>query len=129
MTPEQLVRIIVTAYQERDLDTVLELTSEDIVFENNAKPDIGPHCANVSNKTEFLAYLKEIDDCWEINKFTLDQLVANGGEVATRSQMDYVSKATSKRVITQAAHFWTIADGKVSRLYEFYDTAAIGACK
>lgn len=129
MNAEKVVQIVVTAYQERDLETVLDLTAEDVVFINNADPGSAPHCARVSNKEEFVAYLNEIDQSWEIEQFQIDQLISNGDEVATRSKMNYVSKSTGKRVITQGAHFWTIEDGKVVKIHEFYDTAAIGACK
>ncbi|MEP3638961.1 MAG: nuclear transport factor 2 family protein [Paracoccaceae bacterium] len=119
---------IIAVYQARDLDTVLELTSDGSVFVNNAKPGITPYCANVSNKEEFAAYLSEIDECWQIEWFQIDHLVANGNEVATRSLMDCVSKKSRKRVITQRANFWTVSDGKIVKILEFYDTAALGAC-
>ncbi|WP_298921173.1 nuclear transport factor 2 family protein [uncultured Roseobacter sp.] len=129
MDAEKIIRIIVNAYQERDLETVLEFISDDIVFINNADPDSAPHCARVSNKEEFVAYLKEIDECWDIQQFQINQLLVNGDDVATRSLMDYVSKNTGRRVVTQGAHFWTVKESKVIRIHEFYDTAAIGARK
>ena len=129
MTPEKIVRVVITAYQERDLDTVLELTADDIVFINNAQPDFAPHVANVSNKQEFIDYLTEIDECWQVERFELDHLIASDNDVATRSRMEFVSKHTGKNVVSQGAHFWTIKDGKVVRIHEFYDTAEFGACK
>ncbi len=129
MTPQAIVEEIITAYGNRDLDTVLAHTSDTLHFKNNAAPGIAPHVADTQTKADFLAYMSEIDDCWQIDRFELQQIIANGQDVATRSRLDYTSKSTGKQVLTEAAHFWHVEDGAVTKIVEFYDTAAIGHCK
>ena len=127
MSAQQFVEKIIAAYNARNLPTVMAMTSENIEFTNNACPDSAPHCARVSNMEDYVAYLTEIDNAWEVKAFELIHIVASGNEVATRTKMIYTSKSTGKTVESEGAHFWTIEDSKLTKVREFYDTAAFNA--
>jgi uncharacterized protein len=62
----------------------------------------------------------------EINqKLTMQPLLAQGDQVAGIGRYTATVIATGKTYDTAVAHFFTVRDGKVTRLHEVMDSAAI----
>jgi uncharacterized protein len=58
---------------------------------------------------------------------TVTDVFGSGERVCMEGYYEGVNKLTGKRFKAQAAHIWTVKDGKLTRFYQAVDTVTITA--
>ena len=126
MTPTEVIDRLYVAMRAGDTDGVIAMLSDDVVIVVPGPPGVGAsgewrgHAGarecfrrlGEGHRTESLEFLERI---------------ADGPFGVSRLHGVAVAKATGRRFESDIVHLFTVTDGKVSRLLDFFDTAAITA--
>ncbi|OUS36588.1 hypothetical protein A9Q94_08890 [Rhodobacterales bacterium 56_14_T64] len=127
MTNEELVRTLITAYGNGDLDTLLKHCCEDIHYSVQARPETAPYAIACNCKNDFIGALQQYGADWEFQRFELIDIIASGDKAACRCAIQSKHRKTGAVLSSQSALFLTIKDSMVTHIYEFHDTDAISA--
>jgi ketosteroid isomerase-like protein len=90
-----------------------------------ATPVDTPHAGRFSGKAAFGEQLRVLHEMFEYRKFDPVDFLESGDRVAVRTEIHLTRRSTGNEFIVPAADFWTIRDGKVVELIEYYDTALV----
>jgi ketosteroid isomerase-like protein len=72
------------------------------------------------------AYLRGLTDAWEMIRYDVEHLVAQGDRVVMIGSTSWRYKANGKSVDTPKVDAWRFnGDGQVTEFFEYYDTAAM----
>jgi ketosteroid isomerase-like protein len=117
-----VVKTLYDAYAKRDIVGALAHCSDDVVFRWVAEPQ-APYIGTGNGKQEFLARLMALDSDFEYRNFVPVDIIDGGDKVAAQVEIHLMRKTTGKEFVMRAANFWTLRDGKVIEMVEYYDTA------
>jgi ketosteroid isomerase-like protein len=51
------------------------------------------------------------------------EIIDGGDKIAAQVEIHLTRKTTGQQLVMRTADFWTIRDGKVTEMVEYYDTA------
>lgn len=125
MSTEDTVRNIVRAYNDRDLDAVLALCHDDVHYHQNTRAECAPYRRDCRGKEAMVEALGEIAEHWEFRHFEIADLVVSGDCAASQNRIGLIRKSTGEEVDTMSALFWTVRDGRVAEIVEYYDTGLL----
>jgi len=125
MQPVELIKEICARHSAHDVDGALALCHDDVSFLWVATTAANPHSGTFSGREAFKAQLNGLHEAFEYNAYRPVDFVASGDRVASRAEIDLTHRASGRRFTVPVADFWTIRDGKVTELIEYYDTALI----
>ncbi|WP_287093978.1 nuclear transport factor 2 family protein [Mesorhizobium sp.] len=74
-------------------------------------------------KQEFLARLLALDDDFEYLRFIPVEIIDGGDKVAAEVEIHMTRRTTGEEFVMRTADFWTLRDGKIIEMVEYYDTA------
>ena len=117
-----VVKGLYDAYAKRDIAGALDHCSDNVVFRWIAEPE-APYIGTGSGKQEFLARLVALDNNFEYRSFTPVEIIDGGDKIAAQVEIHLTRKTTGQQLVMRTADFWTIRDGKVTEMVEYYDTA------
>ncbi|TPN77522.1 nuclear transport factor 2 family protein [Mesorhizobium sp. CU2] len=117
-----VVKSLYDTYARRDIGGTLAHCSDDVVFRWIAEPH-APYIGTGSGKQAFLARLMTLDAEFEYRSFVPMDIVDGGDKVAAQVEIHLTHKASGREIVMHTADFWTIRDGKVIQMVEYYDTA------
>jgi len=117
-----VVKNLYDAYAKRDIVGALGHCSDDVVFHWVAEPQ-APFIGAGNGKQEFLARLMSLDDAFEYRRFVPVEIIDGGDKIAAQVEIHLTRKTTGQELVMRTADFWTIRDGKVVQMVEYYDTA------
>ena len=119
MTPAEVVAALIKANEARDVDAIVALMTDDVVYENVGMgeckgPDevrglLGP----------FLTGAERV--AWEV----LAQV--EQGDIVMNERVDRFFMPGDKQAEVRVAGYFEVRDGKVSRWRDYFDTAALMA--
>jgi len=118
-----IVADIFKAYADRNIEGVLERCSDDVCFHWRAQPEHLAFAGTCQSKSEFLNRLQKLDENFVFQNYSPAMILADGNHVASLADITIERKSDGTSLSLQAGQFWTIRDGKVTDLIEFYDTA------
>ncbi|OBQ70082.1 nuclear transport factor 2 family protein [Mesorhizobium erdmanii] len=121
-----LVKNLYEAYAKRDIAGALAHCSDDVVFRWVAEPQ-APFIAAGNGKEEFLARLVALDRDFEYRSFVPVDLVDGGDKIAAQVEIHLTRRTTGQELVMRTADFWTVRDGKITEMVEYYDTALAAA--
>ena len=117
-----IVKNLYDAYAKRDIVGALGHCSDDVVFRWIAEPQ-SPYIGTGNGKQEFLARLMSLDNDFEYRRFIPVDIVDGGDKIAAQVEIHLTRRTTGQELVMRIADFWTIRDGRVIEMVEYYDTA------
>lgn len=124
MQPKDLVKEFYARYQRRDLDGAMDLCSDDIDFLWTADNAHARFSGPSLGKTAFRGQLDALDQRFVYDGYEDVEMIAEGDRVAVRARIRMRQKGGDGRAfVMPIADFWTVRDGKLAGLIEYYDTA------
>lgn len=125
MPTESIVRAVCDAYQSKNIDDLLGLCTDEICYRQYSASDRAPYRADCTGKPAFVAALSDIGRDWDLQSFRIADIVVSGNRAATQCEAQFKRTTTGADMRTRNALFWTVKDGLVTEITEFYDTAGI----
>lgn len=124
LTPREVIDALYGAMKSGDIEGVLALLSEDVELVIPGLPGVGAagHWRGRDAARECFRRLGEGQVTERLDFF---ERIVFGNTVVSRLHVTAVAKKTGKRFESDIAHFFTVVDGKVTRLLDFFDTAVV----
>lgn len=119
----QVVKDAYAKFQNRDIDGLMNLFSEDIhwkIPEVAGSPLIN-ECRGHEEVGKFFAQLDEAED---ITHFEPKEFIAQNDRVVVLGNYRATIKATGRDFDSDWVQIFTVRDGKITSFLEFFDTAA-----
>ncbi|TGS18763.1 nuclear transport factor 2 family protein [Mesorhizobium sp. M2E.F.Ca.ET.209.01.1.1] len=123
MRAVEIVSNLYKAYADRDIEGALSQCAEDVVFRWIADPRQSRHAGTAHGKQEFLSRLLALDDDFEYRHFVPVEIIDGGDKVAAQVEIHMTRRTTGEELIMRTANFWTVRDGEIIEMVEYYDTA------
>lgn len=123
MRAVEIVSNLYKAYANRDIEGALARCAEDVVFRWIADPRQSRHAGTAHGKQEFLSRLLALDDDFEYRHFVPVEIIDGGDKVAAQLEIHMTRRTTGEEFIMRTANFWTVRDGEIIEMVEYYDTA------
>ena len=70
------------------------------------------------------AYFEGLKKDWEMVDYTADEFISQDNRVVMRGSCSWRHRHTGKVVTSPKVDFFQMADGKIAKFYEIFDTAA-----
>jgi uncharacterized protein len=118
-----VVMNVYQAYAKRDIEGTLADCADDVVFRWIADPRLARHAGTAHGKQEFLTRLLALDDDFEYRQLIPVDIVDGGDKVAVQVELHMTRRTTGKEFVMRTADFWTVRDGQIVEMVEYYDTA------
>jgi ketosteroid isomerase-like protein len=123
MRGADVVKKLYDAYAKRDIEGALVDCADDVVFRWIADPVQSRYAGVARGKQEFLARLVALDSDFEHRRFVPVEIIDGGDKVAAQVEIHLTRRTTGDELVLRTADFWTVRDGKIIELVEYYDTA------
>lgn len=120
---EAVVRKGYEAFQTGDMETLGNLFADDIEW-LSPKVEGAPYSTNIRGRQRVLEFFQLLNETEEILLFETDEFIASGNRVAVIGRMRSRVRATGGLNESPFIHVFTVDDGRVTRFFELFDTAA-----
>jgi ketosteroid isomerase-like protein len=126
----ELIQRIYAAFGKGDVATVLDgFAADGVVSFEGASPEVPWH-ATVQGTAQIPRFFAALAAAVEFEIFDPHGWVANDDTVAVQLHLRYRVKKTGKLIDQQQVHWWSIRDGKATRVHHFDDTQqVVAACR
>jgi uncharacterized protein len=121
----QLIRRALAAFADRDVQTFLNLFSDDVDFQHPMPLEIWPWAGKGRGRARVAHALVRLAQALEFEQFEARDFIAQGDKVVVLVFERVRSKATGVAVDNSYVHVYTIKDGTITQLLIFQDTAPI----
>ena len=64
-----------------------------------------------------------LDSDFEYRSFVPVEIIDGGEKIAAQVEIHLTRKTTGQKLVMRTANFWTVRDGKIVEMVEYYDTA------
>jgi len=122
----QIIRRLYAAMGKPTLDETLQLLTEDVEFVVPGTPGLGA-AGTWRGADGVCECMRRLRQGQETQSFEVHEFVSEGDHVVVRLHVRGKVIATGKSFESDIIHFFTLRDGKVARLLDFFDTAALAA--
>ena len=127
MSPTETTKVFYALWGSGKLEELLDrFVDVDSVLENPL-PDSIPFGGKFVGKQGFAAYAQIIPATIEIERFEIDEILAEGDRVVVLGRETSRVLDTDKRYTMSWVHVLTLRNGRVQRMREYNDTAAMAA--
>ena len=123
----QVVESLYSAFGRGDVPSLLNLLHDDIDWHFVGLPEHVPHGGHFHNKEQVLVFFGTVAQTAQVLEFGPTEMSAFDDKVVSLGHERVIATATGKEFETDWIHYFTIRDGKVIRVREFYDTARMAA--
>jgi uncharacterized protein len=123
MRGADVVKKLYDAYAKRDIEGALVDCADDVVFRWIADPVQSRYAGVARGKQEFLARLVALDSDFAYRRFVPVEIIDGGDKVAAQVEIHLTRRTSGDEFVLRTADFWTLRDGKIIELVEYYDTA------
>jgi uncharacterized protein len=120
----QLVQQAYAAFKRGDINGVLNIMADDVVWFLPGPPDIIPVTGQRRGKNQVAQFFAKLSETQEPEEFEPKQFIAQGDTVVSLGHYRWKVKATGRRFESDFAHVFTIRNGKVTNFHEYFDTNA-----
>jgi ketosteroid isomerase-like protein len=118
----QRVLNFLDAYYSGDVEGALARCSDDIDLTAPAPIDVLPHMGRRRGKDEVRATWQTVHSRYSSLRHQIRDLVAEGDMVATNLRAFFTKRANGRMVQFDIAVFFTLRDGRISKIREVMDT-------
>lgn len=124
MSPIDTVQGIYAAFGQGDLPAILAKLADDIDWEHDTFPNEVPWMQPLKGRDQVPRFFQALAEQVDFKDFKPTRLLADGDLVVALCDVDYVVRATAKRVVEiDEVHLWRFnAQGQVSRFRHRVDT-------
>ncbi len=126
-TNVKTVQHLYQAFGHEDIPSLLSLLSDNVEWFVAGPREIIPFAGKRQGRAEVAQFYSIVAESVDVLTFEPHELIAQGDKVIALGHERARAKATQGIYETDWAHIWTIRSGKIERLYEFFDTAAIAS--
>lgn len=116
MTPGEAVTALINANEAKDVDALLAVLTDDVVYENVPMSVLNGHEEVRSMLSAFLATAERVE--WEV----LHQV--EQGDVVMNERIDRFWMADGKEIALRVAGVFEVRDGKVAVWRDYFDLAS-----
>jgi ketosteroid isomerase-like protein len=125
MTNREIVMALYAGFDSGDMDAVLALMAEDIVWneaENNKLADGNPY---VGPQAVFNGVFARLAEDFEDFAVEVGPIVEDGSTVVMQGRYRARAKASGTEINPQIVHWWTVEQGKIVAFQQHIDTFAL----
>jgi uncharacterized protein len=129
MNERKNTRIVQQAYQcmaAGDVQSFLNLLAGDVEWQLPEMKNV-PFAGRWQGPEEVGQFFSKVFEVQDIVEFEPEEFIAQGDKVVVLGRFSMRIKATGRHFGSAWAHVWTVRAGKVSRFYEYVDTAAVSS--
>jgi ketosteroid isomerase-like protein len=126
----ETLKKIYEAFGRGDLTALLAHVDKNVAWDFRVDDPVAPWLEPVRGHAGVTQFFQRVGAGLEIHTFEPRRMLASGDHVIVDVRIDETIRATGKRVVEEQLEWWTFgADGKVTRLRHYTDTAALAkAC-
>jgi ketosteroid isomerase-like protein len=121
----EVIRAIYAAFGKGDIPAVLAHVAEQTRWDFDVGPSPVPWHVPVTKKDEVPRFLAAFGENVQLGAFEPKDFIHSADHVVAHIHIAYTVRRTGKTVDMDQLHWWTLRDGKVTRLRHFEDTAAV----
>lgn len=121
----QVVQDLYAAFGRGDMDGIFKVLDEEIDWTFNGRPSDIPFGGHFRGHDGMLNFFGTVAQACEVLEFGPQEVMSFGNHVLSLGHERVKARATGKQFETDWAHLFTIRNGKIVRLREYYDTAAM----
>ena len=126
MAPTDVIEALYVAMRAGDTERVIGLLSDDVVMIVPGPPGVGA-AGEWRGHDGARECFRRLGEGHVTERLDFLERIADGPFVVSRLHVAAVARATGRRFESDIVHLFTVTGGKVSRLLDFFDTAAIVA--
>ena len=126
MAPTDVIEALYAAMRAGDTDAVIGLLTDDVIMIVPGPPGVGG-AGEWRGHDGARECFRRLGEGHVTERLEFLERIADGPFVVSRLHVAAVARATGRRFESDIVHLFTVTDGKVSRLLDFFDTAAIVA--
>lgn len=123
----QIVQDLYSSLGRGDIATLLGLLAEDVDWHFVGNPADVPFAGRRKGRAEMTAFFDIVMQNCEVYEFGPHEVMSFANRVLSLGHERVGVKSTGHIFETDWVHLFTIRDGKIVRLQEFYDTATMAA--
>lgn len=120
------VERIYTAFGQGDIPTILNMLAEDIDWLFSGPADI-PFAGRHRGREQVTQFFATLDETVEVEQFEPQEFIAKGDKVVVLGHERMRVKSNGRTCETDWVHVFTLRNGEVVKIHEYYDTACIVA--
>jgi len=121
----KLVQRTYELFKSGDIETLLGMYSNDVSWET-PKVENAPFGGKISGREKVMEFFTRLDENEECLTLEPTEFIAQGDKVVVLGHHAWRVKSTNQEYASDFAHIVTVADGKITGFYEFFDNAAAG---
>lgn len=118
------VQAVYAAVSRGDIPSLMDALSDDVEFVIPYPPEI-PNGGTFHGKAGFQKWLGLTAENVQFTALEPRAFIAQGDQVVVLSHAEATIKRTGRDVINEAAHVWTLRNGKIACQEAYEDTAAV----
>lgn len=123
----QVVQELYAAFGRVDMPAILNLLDEQVNWYFVGRPHDVPFAGQRQGHEQMVDFFVTIAETCEVLEFGPHEVITLGDHVLALGHERVRVKATDHIFETDWAHLFTVREGKIVRLREFYDTAVMAA--
>ena len=127
MNEQENTRLVQQAYQSiqaADIQALLNSYAEDVQWQLPEMENV-PFAGMWQGREAVGQFFSKVFVVQDVVEFEPEENIAQGDKVVVLGRFLMRMKATGKDFGSDWTHVWTVKDGKVTRFYEYVDTATI----
>jgi uncharacterized protein len=129
MSERENTKLIEKSYESLktgDVEPLLKSFAEDVVWELPAMDNV-PFAGVWHGREGAKRFFAKVFELQDVIEFEPQEFFAQGDKVVVLGHFTMRLKSTGREFRSLWAHVWRISDGKVTRFYEYVDTAVVTA--
>jgi uncharacterized protein len=129
MSEQESAKVVEQVYghfKSGDIQSLLNLMLDDVEWELPNIENV-PFAGKCHGYEEVGKFFKSLADTEEVLHFEPEEFIAQGDKVVALGHYRWRVKSTGREWEADWAHVFTIRDGKVSKMHEYTDTAAVAS--
>lgn len=123
--PVQVVQDLYAAFGRGDMPALLDLLAADVDWHFVGRPEDVPFAGHFHGQTAMVDFFTIVGTQCEVHEFGPYEVIDAGDHVVSLGRERVTVRSTGCTFETDWAHLFTIRNGKIQRLREYYDTAAM----
>lgn len=125
--PVQVVQDLYAAFGRGDMGAILSTLDENVDWHFNGRAQDVPFAGRWQGHAKAVDFFRTVAMSCEVLEFGPHEIILMGEHVLSLGHERVQVRATGQTFETEWAHLFTVRGGKVARLREYYDTAAMAA--
>jgi uncharacterized protein len=123
----QVVQQLFGAYACGDMQAMLALLADDVVWEEPGPPELLPLAGMRRTREQVASWFALLDELEDVLEFEARQFIPDEDQVVVLGNERVRVRSTSRVYVNEWAMVFTVRDGRIARMRAYHDTAAMVA--